>query len=178
MFPVFFIWFYILWWCFLIDATQYVYASEIWPNHLRSQGTALGVAFFYLASEVTLVAAPVALNDIGWRFYLVLICPSAVYITLMYFFFPVSATCKQSIVSNYAGERLIFASTNIGDQRPHSRRNRHFVWRRVSRGEPLVRHIRRGEAEDRRRRLEINEEWPNPRGAKAKTPRKRRKVQP
>ena len=64
---VFFIWFYICWWCFLIDATQYVYVSEIWPNHLRSQGTALGVAFFYLASEVTLVAAPVALNDIGWK---------------------------------------------------------------------------------------------------------------
>lgn len=64
---VFFIWFYILWWCFFVDATQYVYVSEIWPNHLRSQGTALGLATFYLASEVTLVAAPVALNQIGWR---------------------------------------------------------------------------------------------------------------
>lgn len=62
--------------------------SEIWPNHLRSQGTALGLSFFYLASEVTLVAAPVALDKIGWRFYLVLICPSAVYVVLMYFFFP------------------------------------------------------------------------------------------
>lgn len=64
---VFFIWFYIVWWCFFMDATQYVYVSEIWPNHLRSQGTALGVSFFYLASEVALVAAPVALNDIGWK---------------------------------------------------------------------------------------------------------------
>ena len=64
---VFLIWFYIFWWCFFVDATQYVYVSEIWPNQLRAQGTALGLAFFYLASEVTLVAAPVALNDIGWR---------------------------------------------------------------------------------------------------------------
>ena len=64
---VFFVWFYIFWWCFFVDATQYVYFSEIWPNQLRSQGTALGLAAFYLASEVTLVAAPVALNDIGWR---------------------------------------------------------------------------------------------------------------
>ena len=69
---------------------QYVYVSEIWPNHLRSQGTAWGLAFFYLASEITLVGAPVALNKIGWKFYLVLIIPSAVYITLMYFLFPVS----------------------------------------------------------------------------------------
>jgi sugar porter (SP) family MFS transporter len=85
---VFFIFFYIFWWCFFIDATQYVYLAEIFPNHLRSQGVALGLSFFYLASEVTLVGAPVALNAIGWRFYLVLICPSAVYIALIYFLFP------------------------------------------------------------------------------------------
>ncbi|KAK5135835.1 hypothetical protein LTR08_004483 [Meristemomyces frigidus] len=85
---VFFIWFYIFWWCFFVDATQYVYVSEIWPNHLRSQGTALGIAVFYLASEVTLVGAPVALNSIGWKFYLVLICPSICYIIAMWFLFP------------------------------------------------------------------------------------------
>ncbi|KAK5746873.1 hypothetical protein LTR17_000503 [Elasticomyces elasticus] len=85
---VFFIWFYIFWWCFFVDATQYVYVSEIWPNHLRSQGTALGLSMFYLASEVTLVAAPPALNAIGWKFYLVLICPSVVYVGLIYFLFP------------------------------------------------------------------------------------------
>jgi hypothetical protein len=87
---VFFIWFFILWWCFFVDATQYVYVSEIWPNHLRSQGTAWGLAFFYLASEITLVAAPVALNSIGWRFYLVLIVPSVCYIAAVWFLFPVS----------------------------------------------------------------------------------------
>ncbi|KAK3613606.1 hypothetical protein LTR56_025727 [Elasticomyces elasticus] len=85
---VFFIWFYIFWWCFFVDATQYVYVSEIWPNRLRSQGTALGLSMFYLASEVTLVAAPPALNAIGWKFYLVLICPSVVYVGLIYFLFP------------------------------------------------------------------------------------------
>lgn len=85
---VFFIFFYIFWWCFFIDATQYVYLAEIFPNHLRSQGVALGLSSFYLASEVTLVGAPVALNAIGWKFYLVLIVPSAVYICLIYLLFP------------------------------------------------------------------------------------------
>jgi Sugar (and other) transporter len=85
---VFFVFFYIFWWCFFIDATQYVYLAEIFPNHLRSQGIAFGLSSFYLASEITLVAAPVALNQIGWKFYLVLICPSAVYICLIYLFFP------------------------------------------------------------------------------------------
>jgi hypothetical protein len=62
-----------------------VYIAEIFPNHLRSQGVALGISTFYLASEVTLVAAPVAMEQIGWKFYLVLICPSVIYIVVVYF---------------------------------------------------------------------------------------------
>ncbi|KAL9053900.1 MAG: hypothetical protein Q9162_004473 [Coniocarpon cinnabarinum] len=85
---VFFVFFYLIWWCACMDATQYVYLAEIFPNHLRSQGIAWGIAFFYLASEVTLVAAPVALQSIGWKFYLVLIIPSGLYIALMVLLFP------------------------------------------------------------------------------------------
>lgn len=85
---VFFVFFYIVWWSFCMDATQYVYVAEIFPNHLRSQGIALGLSSFYLASEITLVGAPIALEAIGWRFYLVLIIPSCVYIVLIYFLFP------------------------------------------------------------------------------------------
>ncbi|KAL4809870.1 general substrate transporter [Aspergillus unguis] len=85
---VFFVFFYIFWWCFFMDATQFAYISEIFPNHLRSQGVALGLGMFYLASEVTLVAAPVGLNEIGWKFYFVLIAPSLVYITCIWFLFP------------------------------------------------------------------------------------------
>jgi MFS family permease len=99
---VFFVFFFIFWWCFFIDATQYVYIAEIFPNHLRSQGVALGISSFYLASEITLVAAPVALNNIGWKFYLVLICPSAVYIVLIYFLFPeTKGRTLEEIVSSF-----------------------------------------------------------------------------
>ncbi|KAF9890599.1 hypothetical protein FE257_005730 [Aspergillus nanangensis] len=85
---IFFIFFYTFWWCFFMDATQYIYVAEIFPNHLRSRGVALGIGAFYLASEITLVGAPVGLDRIGWKFYLVLIVPSIFYIVLIYFFFP------------------------------------------------------------------------------------------
>lgn len=85
---VFFMFFFIFWWSFFMDATQYVYVAEIFPNHLRPQGVALGLSVFYLASEVTLVGAPVALDRIGWTFYLVLIIPSACYLVALYFLFP------------------------------------------------------------------------------------------
>lgn len=85
---VFFMFFCIFWWSFFMDATQYVYVAEIFPNHLRPQDVALGLTVFYLASEVTLIGALVALNKIGWKFYLVLIIPSACYLVAMYFLFP------------------------------------------------------------------------------------------
>lgn len=85
---VFFMFFFIFWWSFFMDATQYVYVAEIFPNHIRPQGVALGLTVFYLASEVTLVAPPIALNNIGWKFYLVLIVPSACYLVALYFLFP------------------------------------------------------------------------------------------
>jgi hypothetical protein len=43
---VFFIFLYIFWWYFFMDATQYGYLSEIFPNHLRSQGVALAFSSF------------------------------------------------------------------------------------------------------------------------------------
>ncbi|KAF2416024.1 MFS general substrate transporter [Tothia fuscella] len=73
---------YIFWFYFFVDATQYVqnvfrYISEIFPNHLRSAGITLGLSLFCLASEVTLVAAPVAIATI-----------SVCYIAAVYFLFP------------------------------------------------------------------------------------------
>lgn len=64
------------------------YVSEIFPSHLRSAGVALSLACFYLASEVTLSVAPIALNSIGWKFYLVLICPSFFFIIFLFIYLP------------------------------------------------------------------------------------------
>ncbi|KAL4959214.1 major facilitator superfamily domain-containing protein [Aspergillus stella-maris] len=75
-------------WCFFMDATQYVYVAEIFPNHLRPAGVALSLASFYITSKITLSVAPIAMDEIGWKFYLVLICPSVVYIILLYFYLP------------------------------------------------------------------------------------------
>ena len=41
----------------------------------------------FAAQIIILVAGPIAPNNVGWKF-LVLICPTAVYIPVIYFFFP------------------------------------------------------------------------------------------
>lgn len=93
-----------------MDATQYVYLSELFSNHTRSQGVALGLSAFYLASEVTLVGAPVALNSIGWRFYLVLIVPSVCYILIQYFLFPETKGRTLEEIGDLFGDDLRVAS--------------------------------------------------------------------
>lgn len=119
---VFFMFFFIFWWSFFMDATQYVYVAEIFPNHLRPQGVALGLTVFYLASEVTLVAPPVALNNIGWKFYLVLIIPSACYLVTLYFLFPETKGRSLEEIGALFGDTHI--ASVIDDRRTESSRGR------------------------------------------------------
>lgn len=77
---VFFIFLFIFFWSFFVDATQYVYLSEIFPTHLRGTGMALGNLGLYSGSVIWLVAGPIALNKIGWKFFLVLIVPLAFHV--------------------------------------------------------------------------------------------------
>ena len=106
---VFFIFFYILWFSSCVDATQYVWLAEIFPNHLRSTGMGWGISFFYIASEITLVGAPVGLQSIGWKFWLVLIIPSAVYIAIIALFFPETKGRTLEEIGLYFGDKNVAA---------------------------------------------------------------------
>jgi MFS family permease len=81
---VFFVYLFTLFWCTCIDATQYLYLSEIFPTHLRGKGVAVGMVAYYVASVIILVAGPVALNEISWKLLLVFICPTACYLVAIY----------------------------------------------------------------------------------------------
>ena len=67
-----------------MDATQYLYLSEIFPTHLRSQGVAVGMFHYFIANIILLVAGPVALDKVGWKFLLVLLIPTVCYTVAVY----------------------------------------------------------------------------------------------
>lgn len=71
-----------------MDASQFLYLSEIFPTHIRGQGTAVGMCAWYAAQIIILVAGPIALTEIGWKFLLVMVIPTGIYFFLVYFFFP------------------------------------------------------------------------------------------
>lgn len=79
------------------DICTYATRSEIFPTHIRSQGMGIGMAGLYLADIILLVAGPIALDKIGWKFFLVLIIPTVLHILFVYFMCP--ETKGRSLVS-------------------------------------------------------------------------------
>ncbi|KAK4983485.1 hypothetical protein LTR50_007190 [Elasticomyces elasticus] len=85
---VFFIFMFIVFWSGFCDATQYTYIAEIFPTATRAEGVAFGTLGYYFGVLITLIAGPIALDNLGWRFFIVLIaCPAAVWL-MVFFFLP------------------------------------------------------------------------------------------
>lgn len=103
---IFFIFFFVVWWCSCLDATQYLYVAEIFPTHIRSQGTAVGMAGLFCGTLVVLVAGPIALNDITWKFYLVLIIPTSIEWVIVYHYFPETKQRSLEDISEAFGDKV------------------------------------------------------------------------
>ncbi|KIW63046.1 hypothetical protein PV04_09924 [Phialophora macrospora] len=73
-FGVFFLFFFVTCYGFGIDATVFVYMSELFPTHIRSQGVAMGLATFLGSALVYNEVAGTAFATIGWKYYLVFVC--------------------------------------------------------------------------------------------------------
>jgi Sugar (and other) transporter len=54
-----------------IDVNQYTVATEIFPTHLRSQGSSYSLAAFFLTDVLWVDLAATAQAKIGWKYYLV-----------------------------------------------------------------------------------------------------------
>ncbi|OAL56033.1 MFS transporter [Pyrenochaeta sp. DS3sAY3a] len=61
---------YVFFYGVFLDGPTYFYLGEIFPNHLRARGMALGMASLCLANIIWLQAAPTAFANIGWKYYL------------------------------------------------------------------------------------------------------------
>ncbi|KAJ6187287.1 general substrate transporter [Penicillium mononematosum] len=76
---------FLVFYAFGVDAATYVYAGEIFPGHIRSKGMALSVIIAALTSLVYLQVTPLAVANIGWKYFLVFISVSAVGFVWAYF---------------------------------------------------------------------------------------------
>ncbi|RFU72858.1 mfs transporter, sp family, sugar:h+ symporter [Trichoderma arundinaceum] len=89
-----------------IDATTYVFPSEIFPTPARAKGMAVSVAGLFLASLLILVPAPTAFANIQWKYYLLFISMSSVMIIVVYFLFPETKRKSLEEISALFGDQI------------------------------------------------------------------------
>jgi MFS family permease len=75
-------------------------------THIRSQGTAIAMAGMSLASVILLVAGPIGLDAIGWRFYFVVIIPPAIEFVCVYLFFPETKQRSLEDIAEVFGDKV------------------------------------------------------------------------
>ena len=71
-----------------VECTAYAYAAEIWPTHLRSEGSTIAFASFFGNAIAYSAPVSVGLANIGWKFYLILIAVTAASTVIIVFYFP------------------------------------------------------------------------------------------
>ncbi|POR32522.1 Sugar transporter [Tolypocladium paradoxum] len=61
-----------------LDASSYVYCSEIFPNSVRAHGVGFSISGLFLSNILYTQTAPTAFNAVGWKYFLVFILVPAV----------------------------------------------------------------------------------------------------
>lgn len=89
-----------------LGGVQYVYLGEIFPTHIRSKGLAIGSAGLSLMNIIWLQVAPIAFQDIGWKFYLCFICPTTVAAVIIFFVLPDTKGLALEVVGALFGDEV------------------------------------------------------------------------
>ncbi|KAH8655331.1 general substrate transporter [Xylariales sp. PMI_506] len=85
---VFFLFMHIACFSVSVDATSYIYASEIFPTPARARGMSISVSGLFVATIVFLEVAPTAFDAISWKYYIVFICITTINFFVVWFWFP------------------------------------------------------------------------------------------
>ncbi|KAL5114313.1 hypothetical protein ACEQ8H_007788 [Pleosporales sp. CAS-2024a] len=70
------------------QATVWVYPSEILPLRLRQRGSAISTAANWICNYIIVQITPPAISHIGWRTYIIFAILNALWVPIIYFFFP------------------------------------------------------------------------------------------
>lgn len=82
-----------------VDLNQFTIATEVFPTHVRNQGSAIAISGLFLADILWLNLLPTATASIGWKYYLVFVCLCVVHTIHIFFKLPDVSTrlCPQCL---------------------------------------------------------------------------------
>ena len=65
---------------------------------------------------ILLQTAPIGINDVGWKYYLVIICWCIVFIPMVYFFWPETARLSLEEISAKFGDDVAVHTDDVSEQ--------------------------------------------------------------
>lgn len=96
-----------------VDATTYVYCSEIFPSHIRARGVAFSLAVLFITALVYLEAAPTAFARIGWKYYVVFLVITFVNIIIVWRLFPETKGLSLEEIGELFGDDVAVQLTQL-----------------------------------------------------------------
>ncbi|KAF4990462.1 hypothetical protein FGRMN_8455 [Fusarium graminum] len=70
------------------QATVWVYPSEILPLRLRQRGSSISTASNWIFNYMIVQITPISIDNIGWRTYIIFAVLNALWVPLIFLFFP------------------------------------------------------------------------------------------
>ncbi|KAK8050226.1 mfs sugar transporter [Apiospora phragmitis] len=104
---VFFIFLYLVFQSTFCDTTMYIYISEIFPTEIRSIGMGFSLFGQFTATIILLQTAPIGFTAAGWKYFLLVICWSVVFVPIIYFFFPETSQLSLEEVEKQFGDEVV-----------------------------------------------------------------------
>jgi predicted MFS family arabinose efflux permease len=95
-----------------IDAASFIYSSEIYPTQIRARGVALATCTYFVACIAYVTPGATAIASIGWRYFLVFVCLTAVTIVIIYFYYPETKGKSLEELAELFGDPVLVHLTN------------------------------------------------------------------
>lgn len=83
---------------------MYLYVSEIFPTEIRPIGMGFSLFGQFASTIILLQTAPIGIDQVGWKYYLVIIAWCIFFIPIVYFFFPETARLSLEEISARFGD--------------------------------------------------------------------------
>src|ERR1700761_7779273 len=115
-FGVFFLFLFVFFYGGTMDATSYVYCSELFPTALRAQGTGFSVAGLFTATLIYTQAAPSAFSAVGWKFYILFIILPIIGAGLMWKFWPETKMLSLEEIAGLFGDDVALDISHLSTE--------------------------------------------------------------
>ncbi|KAG8418779.1 hypothetical protein J3459_012048 [Metarhizium acridum] len=90
------------------QATVWVYPSEILPLRLRQKGSSISTAANWIFNYMVVRITPIAIENIGWKTYIIFAILNATWVPIIFFFFPETKGLELEDVDRlFAGDDVI-----------------------------------------------------------------------